>query len=262
MGKLRVGDVLARAFSLWGRNFVVFFVVSAVVQLPSLWVAYKMTSDETASAVRNHTLLLLALRSLLPLLATGTIVYAVFANLRGQQASLGKSVSVGFSRLFSLVIVLILLALIFIGMVIFLSLLNMLVVLIFASISATLARIMVIAVFVVPLLAVYARFYVAMPVAVVEREGAGRALVRSAALSEGNRFAVFMVFFVLFLLGAGVSYVERKVMGGTSTTFALVDWLSTVALGALGTVATAVTYYELRTMREGIGLDELAAVFD
>jgi hypothetical protein len=38
--------------------------------------------------------------------------------------------------------------------------------------------------------------------------------------------------------------------------------LTTVLLGALGSTTSAVTYHDLRVLKDGVGVDELAAVFE
>ena len=108
---------------------------------------------------------------------------------------------------------------------------------------------------------------VAVPVLVQEREGVFGSLSRSRALTRGSRWRLFAMFLVVFvvlwvlqiplgllsLLGAsiGPAYLAPAISAGISGTLSSV-FTTTIA---------AVSYIELRRIREGTSIDELAQIF-
>jgi hypothetical protein len=112
---------------------------------------------------------------------------------------------------------------------------------------------------------------VAIPVRVMERRGVTAALARSAELTRGHRGSLFL-FFIVF---AVVYFVLAMLIGAVFGAVALAMGPENIMLGSLLTqpILTAVVsivsssfvasiYYELRTIKEGVGSDTLAAVFD
>lgn len=111
-----------------------------------------------------------------------------------------------------------------------------------------------------PLIAV--PFLVAVPAAALERKGASSALARSIELSRGSYGRLLGL-----LLLMGVVYVAIVVvMGGTvDVIVGLILPFSLAAVLAYGTFAAvlaAVLYLELRRVKEGLGADEGANLFD
>ncbi len=121
---------------------------------------------------------------------------------------------------------------------------------------------------VIAVLAVLARFSVAVPVVVAEGGGVGRALRRSRELLRGNTIRLYVVLLVPAALAVGV----HLLVAPKATTFleirqgrVLLMWLSmceTVVLGPFAAIAAAVAYLELRMAREGASSAELARVFE
>jgi hypothetical protein len=112
-----------------------------------------------------------------------------------------------------------------------------------------------------------------VPVRVVENTGIGESFGRSRALTKGNRmkifglFLLFMVVVILFsvVLGAIVGVGSVAASGGVATgglLFHVLEWFINVAVIALGAAGVASIYYELRTVKEGIAPQQLAAAFD
>ncbi|MBZ9847356.1 hypothetical protein LB565_05035 [Mesorhizobium sp. CA14] len=113
---------------------------------------------------------------------------------------------------------------------------------------------------------------VAVPVVVQEREGVFGSISRSRQLTKGSRWAIFGLFLIIGLIA-------MVFQGGFSLLFGLViadpGGISStgVAVGAIGSslvssifstvisVAIAVTYVELRRVKEGTSVDELAEIF-
>jgi uncharacterized membrane protein len=126
-----------------------------------------------------------------------------------------------------------------------------------AAIAKALAAILLI----VPGLIVATMLWVAVPVAVVERPGVMRSLTRSAALTKGSRWQVFGIA-LLIGIGAIVAAYFVAVVFGRGTAGSFVSWLATATITAFAASVTAVGYTTLRFAKEGVGIDEIAAVFD
>lgn len=125
---------------------------------------------------------------------------------------------------------------------------------------------------VVPGLLLMIVWSVAAPAEVVERVGVFAAFGRSVSLTRGHRLAIFLVFFVVWL----VAVVIQLLVGVPVQMLGLTGWgaggvwaaaaVTQAVGGALGVVFTGVApgavYYELRRAKEGAAPAELAAVFD
>ncbi|MFM9845095.1 MAG: hypothetical protein ACKVOI_19195 [Dongiaceae bacterium] len=111
-----------------------------------------------------------------------------------------------------------------------------------------------------PLIAV--PFLVAVPAAALERKGVSSALARSIELTRGNYGRLLGI---LLLMAA--AYVAIMTLLGTAMDviisilmpFSLAAFL---AYGTFAAVVAAVLYLELRRVKEGIGAEEAASLFD
>lgn len=260
MYRFSVGDVLSRSFTILARNFLPFYLLIAVIQLPvialSVYFAV-VTRDMQAGAQLDFAgggaedmlmhfasvggLVLVAALLLGPL-STASVTYGVLQQLRGKHASIGDCIRVGVSRMFSVLGVAIVAGLL-IGI-------------------GTMACC-------VPGMFLATAYYVATPAAVVERLGVGGAMTRSWNLTEGLRWQVFGLLVCLVVIGGMVQgafsvptqNLEEQSMTGTLIV-AVLSSLAGVAVDALKAVAAAVAYHDLRTEREGVTSHDLARVFD
>src|SRR5689334_3236669 len=107
-------------------------------------------------------------------ISTGAVTYTVFQRMRGRGPDVGESLRVGLSQL---------------GAVLGVAILQGL---------ATLAGSLLC---VIPGILFAVMYSVAVPVAVEEKPGIGPSMSRSADLTDGHRWDVFFVLFVLGLLG-------------------------------------------------------------
>ena len=100
---------------------------------------------------------------------------------------------------------------------------------------------------------------------VVELFGPWSALARSARLTKGERGRIFVVWLVCLLVWwiftALVTAVLDAFGNESGMSGVLVRLFFTAVLGSFPAVVPAVIYHELRESREGIGLDQLASVF-
>ncbi|OYU71060.1 MAG: hypothetical protein CFE28_14320 [Alphaproteobacteria bacterium PA2] len=125
------------------------------------------------------------------------------------------------------------------------------------------------ALLIVPGMMMACAFAVAAPAQVVENIPAMSTFRRSRDLTRGNRWRIFglaMVYFIMIAILEGVLF---SLFGGLTT---LTDPTSaprlillpiiTMIIGTLTASSVGVLYFELRRIRDGVGATDLAAVFD
>ncbi len=131
--------------------------------------------------------------------------------------------------------------------------------------------------FIVPGVFLICMWAVAAPALVVERVGVTDSLGRSIALTSGYRWWVLLIFIVAFALSMGIGMVggilklpvamgSNPLLGGgfgvSSIYTTLIDTVIQAITTMIGTVVVASLYFELRYLKEGVGADSLASVFD
>ena len=94
---------------------------------------------------------------------------------------------------------------------------------------------------------------VAIPVCVVERSGIVASFKRSAELTRGYRWQTLAAMCIAFIVGFGILVLTANSLAGYV-------WL-VFADGCFG-VFSAVLYHDLRFAKEGVRIEEIAAVFD
>jgi hypothetical protein len=118
----------------------------------------------------------------------------------------------------------------------------------------------------VPGLICASMYAVSVPVAVEERPGVLASLNRSGVLTEGYRWRVFCVLFLLGILGGvaglAVNGALLLLLAGTPRLAALLQELLGVVASGISATAVAVMYYRLRSVKESIDVESIASVFD
>jgi len=241
--EVKSGELLNQTFSIYFANFVPFVVLSAIALAPLFIIQGIFLSSVSSAAASNagpsplliFSLVLLFLGAIFcPYIATGAITYGVFQQLRRQDASLGDCLSQGMSA-FPRVLGLALLQGLMVGL-------------------ATLAC-------VVPGIVLAIRWAVSVPTAVTEKTGASDSMQRSTFLTDGYRGDVFGFLFVLGAINIGLSLLVRLATGGNPTLNQLVSGLATLFTTGLSATGTCVLYYQLRSAKESIDVDQIASVF-
>jgi hypothetical protein len=220
-------------------------------------------------------LIVLVVGFLLSMWLAGAITFGVVRQLGRQRAGLGECVSVGLGRMFPVLGTAILAALCMIGAV----LPGFLVILASRGEARFLGRLLIY----VPGLIVYLMLAAAVPVSVIERPGVFGAIKRSARLTSGRKFPIFLVFLAIGIIQflarlamvAAVRPASRREIvfddegelvealePGEQTTFLLTSLGLEVLIGTLTAVAIAVIYHDLRVSKEGASVEDLAKVFD
>jgi uncharacterized membrane protein len=117
---------------------------------------------------------------------------------------------------------------------------------------------------IVPGLILLTVWFVGVPVCVVERLGPWASLERSDELIRGHRWKIFGLMLLLFVVGAIgsalIEYLLKPITGIVPTFLVTLTWDG--IWGAYYSVTSVVVYHDLRAPKEGIEIDQIAAVFD
>jgi hypothetical protein len=250
--EFRVGGIFGQSLSVLFANFVPFLVITTLVHLPMIayecWFAANpgdwATPKDLEIARGRKGILVGVIDLILGPIATGAVTFGVLQQLRGKRASIGHCLFVGVSRLLPVI-----------GVAICVGLL--------VGLGTLL--------FIIPGIILTCMYFVAVPAAVVERSGVGGALSRSYDLTQGFRFHILGLWFLLFIVQA-IVYVALifVFIDPTSTqtsqtgyaTMQLVFVPVSLVLSAWGSCACAIAYYHLRSIKESVDVDEVASVFD
>jgi hypothetical protein len=248
-GTFRLGDVFSKAFRVFGRHVVAFFLLAVLANLPAYLVRLAVLRLETPSPIAPFTSIgLLATYSAVPVtmicwaVANGAVTYGVVQVLRGRTMSIAQAGAIAVRRFLPLIGVAILVGLLFwLGIVLL----------------------------IVPGLIVYAMYYVAAPICIAEQAGVGASLSRSRFLTRGHRlqiFGAFVLIWVVWLIAnIAITSAVIALAGPVTTALRAVQVISYVVpafLGAFNAVLVGVFYYQLRVAKDGVDIDKIASVFD
>lgn len=261
MGPVTTGTILRETFQVFGRGAGTVLGISLIVHSPIIVLGLAALSTPVAPFVPTLCQLLTGL--LVTPIATAAMVFAVFQLQRDEEAEIRESLRVGLSRFWAVL---------------------------FLSILIGLAAGVAVFLCCFPTFIVQAGLFVAVPALVVERLRVFHAFDRSWWLTDSYKFSTCGVVVLLMLLTwvlsvflvVMVSIVTPLVAGPDSleapptvTTFgetpgnlwvlgaftvgqSLFTLLTTTLQATAGTVA----YRQLRQTKEGLGEEELLAVFD
>lgn len=239
--RISTDSLLRRSFALFSQGLSLFVPIAFVALVPlgllmSTGPTVPEMVDPTDLSVLLYTFALIFASLVFVQLAIGGVVLGVFRRLRGATVTVEECLRAAGRRWGALVV---------------------------TAILVGLATIAGVALCIVPGIIVAVGLFVAVPALMVEQASPTEAMRRSWTLTEGHRLPIFFVVLTLFLLGLGVSVLSGMVMtafGVLAST--LVDFGWQVIAAAFQGVFAAVAYHDLRVVKEGLGEDELAAVFD
>lgn len=238
----RVGAVMSRGFGVFFRNFFSFMFLAVIVYSPLLVPSIIMLSGElTTDSVVTFALMFGLGGTVMSIIASAAVTYGTFEQLRGRHASIGASIGVGIKRLLPVIGVAFVVGLGIVGGLILL---------------------------IVPGVILMCAWWVAIPVAVVEKPGVLASLRRSSELTKGSRWQIFGLVILLALLSnVPTNILEKVLLTENATTgdvriYLIGLMVISVVTGAIGAVIGAVAYHDLRQVKEGVDTDELASVFE
>ena len=249
--QLKVGDVLGVTIKTWWKNFVPFAVMCLLVNAPVFLLRYWVgapPSPFSTPPVRTSAEMSVMFERLareyivifaqmgLSLIATGALTYGVLQSLRQKPVRMLECLRMGFARLLPVL-----------GTA----------VLVFLLIELG------IMLCIVPGIIFACRYAVALPVAVIEKPGVSASLRRSRDLTMGNKANIFLLYFIVMMIQSGVGFVLVLLTLSMGLLGAMINLAFGVMIGgSMMGVLGAVLYHELRRLKEGASIDEIAKVFD
>ncbi|TPN80776.1 hypothetical protein FJ987_19350 [Mesorhizobium sp. CU2] len=277
--RFSIGRAFSNTFSVIGRSFGPLVVIVGLFStLPALlyniWSLTQVARmsggggatglDQSAMAGFGAISLIAGLvLMMLAFLAQAALVRATIEDLNGKRPSVGDCIQIALSSFFPTLGIglVIILALVLAAMV--LGVMAM-VIPVIGGLIAILALI--------PMAMWLISISVAVPVLVQERPGVFASISRSRALTKGSRWRVFGLFLIIGIaamvlqMGFTLLFQLAVVSSGGLTATGIIagavgsSLLSTI-FSAVISVAIAVTYVELRQVKEGTGVEELAEIF-
>jgi hypothetical protein len=244
---LDVGHVLKLTLGVLKRNFLTFFLLALVFSgVPTAaYSYYTLTLAEQPGnpagpyAIFGGWILLMAVGPLLQ----AALIHATISDLNGRRPNLGECLATALRHLLPLLAITILL---------------------------TLALVVGFLLLILPGVLMALAWAVVSPVRVVEKAGVLQAFSRSAELTRDRRGAILGLFVISWLFGVALTLLTQLFIGGPLTALDSGPMLQAVVLSPLTSAISAmvtgagvaVIYFELRRIKEGVGAEQLAAVFD
>ncbi|RWI93668.1 MAG: hypothetical protein E5X33_22350 [Mesorhizobium sp.] len=247
--KYQIGRVFNNTFSVIGRNIVLCVGLAALFSgLPQLVTQLVRLNSHPgnpasfAGAITNHklgfiigTAVIVILYLAFAFLLQSSLVRVAIEDMNGKKPTFGDSIATAIRFLLPTVAIGLLVAL-GVG-------------------AASIAL-------VVPGIILGLGWSVAIPVLIQERLGVFGSMSRSRALTKGSRSALFGLFVILVIMGLVMQSITGVVVYLFHGIVAAVVAAMVQSIGSMvGSVAAAVSYVELRQVKEGTGVDELAEIF-
>lgn len=248
MEKFSAGNALGDTFKIAFRNILPFGIMAVIVNVliygVNIAVGLDAASLEAANEINQQNPIAIIVTIVVSLFfgyfLSAAITYGTYQDIRGRKAGVAACIGRGIALLFPVAGAAIL----------------MLILVCFGTIL-----------FIIPGILVFIIYFVVVPVVVVERPGVVASLGRSAELTKGNRWRILGLIVVLVLIstvvsmaagGLSVAAMEMAGFGGVIVFNVLFQSLSSM----FWAVVPAVAYYHLRRAKEGIEIEQIAAVFD
>lgn len=265
-GKISVGEVLGSTFSFFFRNLLLYLGIAVLVFSPSILLKVGWFGE-------IHKYIFWILDFILGQIMTAAIIYGVFRQMKNKKAGIGSCLSAGLGRLLPLIGVVFLTSALSFSplipgavMVLSGSLLSDSPQLVLVMLGSVL-----LAVGYVFFIMIYIALFAATPAVVVERTGVREAIRRSLFLTRGNRWRIFGIYFVISCIGFVVGMIwTMATMGAAMATgliaptmaFVLGTIVLSTVFSVLNAVAVGSVFFNLKVKVEGIGEEDLAAIFD
>lgn len=225
MKRFGIISVLGTSLRVWRQNFVAFTLIALAVYVPALVLRHVVSPG-------FYGWLMLPVGTLLNTLIAAAVTYGVIMELHGTRPSYRECITRGFAQ---------------IGPALGASALSLFV--IFGGLLLL----------VVPGVILMLMLWVVVPVAVTEKPGSLESLRRSRELTDGHRGSLLVILVVVW--SAAYALEEALVDMFEPSTLALM-WLGIDAVvGLFFALTAAVAYTQLRALKEGVQMPELARAF-
>lgn len=247
-----MGEVVSRTFSVIGRHFLLFFGLALLASLPAVLLALLIrpvgkTGAAAAMLLGSRYWITFAATMLvsmiLSVLLSAVLTYGTVTDLNGRKPSFSDALATAVRLFFPLVAI---------------------------AVISTVGFGLGLVALIVPGLMLITAWAVAVPVRVIENTRILDTFSRSAELTKGHRWAIFGLLVVYGAIVLVVSLVSRPVLlaasaaqiGGLPVVYTVADTVIRAVTSVISATGIACLYYELRVSKEGIGPDQLAAVFE
>jgi hypothetical protein len=230
--EFRIGDVLVRSWRILSRHFLTFLVLTGLIDLARL--AVKLQWDQNPRNL-GRSFAMMGPEMIPGFIAEALVVFAAFQDLRGRPVNAVESIRQVASRLLPVLA---------------------------AAILTALVEIAGLLLCLIPGIVVGAVLTVVIPVCVVERLGPVKSMSRSAELTHGHRWPIVGVNTAWLVISLLVNALIRRAIPGSTFPAELMTWAWGALSGSYSAVYGVTLYHDLRAVREGIGIDEIASVFD
>ncbi len=281
--QFRVGGVIMQSFATLRNNLVSFLLIALIITVLMYVVAFVIAfifigalfmggSSAMESGGMNMLsnpsfgfsaivgiIIAFVIIMAIDQLGVAAITYGTVQDLRSRKAGIGECLSQGLAVVVPVVGVAVLMALI-IGVAAF----------VVYEILSFIHPILGILAAVILAIAGFIVFWVAVPVAVIERPGVVASLMRSVSLTTGYRWHILGIYLLMIVIAIGfviVLGIVTAIFGfiseslGEIIRFILNLGFSLLATAFVATLA-AVGYYSLRVTKEGVDITDIAKVFD
>jgi hypothetical protein len=268
--RFKIGQVLTEAFDTYSNNFLKFLGVACMAFAPLLMLMnYAFLGGDTASDLNiaefNRTIesgefwigfaVIFSFSFLSGIFVQTAITYASVEYRVGKPSGFFAMITVAFKNIVPVI-----------GITILLILLYMVVLAIFGLFSAIFPGIIKLFIIVLgffSLIAISLGVCVAVPALVSEDIGFIEAIGRSYMLTRGHKWGILGVFFLVGLISMFVSFVLGAMAAFASgIILALIQLVGYAFSASFTGVLIASIYTNLRMSKDGIGVDDLAKVFE
>ncbi|MEJ1969404.1 MAG: hypothetical protein WDN03_12340 [Rhizomicrobium sp.] len=262
--KFEIGRVATRTFTVVRANFFAFFVLGLIATLPTTIYAIAATANivpGAAAAIAKGGSALAWLIGvgvsafvgfLFAFILQAAVTYGTIGYLSNQPVVLGRALMIGLREILPLFAIALL-----------------------EGLGVGLGFVLLI----VPGIMLYVMWSVVVPIRIAEHTGIFAAFGRSRELTRGHRWPVFGTL-VVFYLGAGIAQtttrpvlalgVATRMAGSVGNSLAspqfyvlgAINLLVSAIIAVVSATLIACVYYELRLVKEGVGPEQIAAVFD
>lgn len=245
--RFEIGQVISQVFGVIGRNAVLFFTLALVITgipqaLLQFFVLLGLPEKLRTGSISpfNYFFGIIGVTfglAILGALLNGVLTRATIEDLSDRKSSFGECLATGLSSLIPLLIV---------------------------SFLVTLGGFAGALLLVVPGVILWLGWSISIPVLIQERPGVIASLQRSWELTRGNRANLFALYLVLGLGAGAFQFVTTMIVGmfgSNPLVSAPLTGLISAIVSAVYATTAGVSYVELRAIKEGTEVEELATMF-
>lgn len=218
-------SVLRTSLRMWQQNFVAFTLIALALYVPALVLRLGVS-------LTFYAWLMIPLRTLLNAVIAAAVTYGVIMELHGTRPSYRECITRGFAQ---------------VGPALG------------ASVLSLLAIVGGLLLLVVPGMIIMLMLWVAVPVAVIEKPGVMASLRRSRELTEGHKAPLLVILVIVWCAAYALQEALMDVLEPSA--LALMCLGIDAVLGLFFALTAAVAYTQLRALKEGTQIPELAQAF-